>query len=121
MPKSCTMAKIRNRATTQLGMVCWMCRASKGFDPFHSPLTARGDEGEGRRAEHHHDDLGTAVPRKIQPTMDPCWRRAPRSGCSRCRTRSSPAREREGEGEARGEELPAAAESLEARLPCLKS
>src|ERR1039457_581341 len=31
MPKSWTMAKIRNSAMTQLGMKCWPCNASKGL------------------------------------------------------------------------------------------
>ena len=72
MPKSCTMAKTKNTATTQLGIACWMCRASKGFAPFQA-LNWAPEETKVKVAAPSTimKISGIAVPRNIQPTIAP--------------------------------------------------
>jgi len=72
MPKSWTMAKIKKIATTQLGIVCWRCSASKGLAPFHAADCALEETNVKVAAPSTIMKIsGMAVPRNIHPTIDP--------------------------------------------------
>src|SRR5579863_3065207 len=72
MPKSCTMAKIKKSTTTQLGIVCWACNASKGFALFQSADCVLEEIKVKVAAPMTIMKIsGMAVPRNIQPTIDP--------------------------------------------------